>query len=117
MTTTDTQPVPRYERERERVREMILVQHRSPEGELDLASLVAHGIRTRQEVERLEAIVNRGNVPQDLRDELTQAQWWDHHLQSTLRSEIPQWAGAIANARTGFSKTMSKAARSLGLAN
>jgi hypothetical protein len=117
MSTTTT--VPRYQLERARVRGMILDNHRGPDGEVDRAGLVAEAIRRRREVERLEALVQGGEpgeVTQAQRDELTQAQWWDHHLQAALRAEIPQWDGAIANARTGFSKTMSKAARSLGLA-
>ena len=120
MTTTVTAPLPAYERDRRRVRAMILDQHRSPDGEVDRAGLVEHALRTRQEVERLEAIVRGGTEdsphPQELRDKLTQAQWWDHHLQAALRQEIPQWTGAVANARTSYSKTMRKAARSLGLA-
>lgn len=121
MPTTDTTTrVPAYVRERRKVRAMILEQHQDEAGQLDPAALVAAAVARRREVERLEALVRGGTEAdpptQELRDELTQAQWWDHHYQSALRDEIPAWSAALANARTGFSKTMTKAARSLGLA-
>lgn len=117
MSTTGLDP---HTRIRDARRADILDTHRAPDGSVDCASLVAAAVKARQEVQRVEQTVNKGNVPASLREHLVILTIRDIDHRALLTAHVPGWDAAVEQARARHprcqrAKVMVRAARSLGL--
>lgn len=115
-----TETEPRYIAQARAVREMILSAHQKEGGGLDVTSLVVRAVEVRRDVQALEAIVNRGDVPTTLRARLAALQGRDIAHRRTVAEEVPGWAEAVSAAHREApgikrAKAMQRAAEALGI--